>query len=221
MKIVVLAGGLGTRLGELTRNVPKPMIDIGGRPYLERVVDAFAKRGLREFVMLTGHLAEVIENHFGDGSRFGVRIDYSRERELLGTGGAIREARHLIGDRFVLTFGDVYREFDYDRFVRDHEEPCTAVYARRDVGNMEIDGNVVVRYDKRAPELPYIDAGFSHMPGWTIDLLPPTGACSFEEIVFTHLIAERKLTCEVVDQNFCDIGTPEELGHTRAMLERS
>jgi len=221
VKVVILAGGLGTRLGELTRNVPKPMIEIGGRPYLERVVESFAKRGLRDFVMLTGHLAEVIESHFGDGSRFGIHIDYSRERELLGTGGAIREARHLIGDRFILTFGDVYREFDYDRFVAEHREPSTAVYPKRTVGNMEIDGNVVVRYDKRAPELPYIDAGFSHMPAETIDMLPAHGACSFEEIVFTRLIAERRLTCEIVDQNFCDIGTADELARTRAMLEPS
>jgi NDP-sugar pyrophosphorylase family protein len=221
MKVVILAGGLGTRLGELTRDVPKPMIEIAGRPYLEFVVQSFAKRGLRDFVMLIGHRADVIENHFGDGTHFGIRVAYSRERELLGTGGAIREARHLIGDRFVLTFGDVYREFDYDRFVREHSEPCTAVYPKRTAGNMEIDGNLVLRYDKRAPELPWIDAGFSHMPAETIDMLPPSGACSFEEIVFTRLIAERRLTCERVDQNFCDIGTPEELERTRAMLERS
>lgn len=219
MKIVILAGGFGTRLGELTRDIPKPMLAIGGRPYLERVVESFARRELRDFVMLTGHHAHVIENHFGDGSRFGVSIEYSRESEPLGTGGAVRDARHLIGDRFILTFGDVYREFDYDRFVREHREPCTAVYPKRTAGNMRIEGNLVMRYDKRAPELPYIDAGFSHMPAETIDFLPKSGPCSFEEIVFTRLIAERKLTCEVIDDHFCDIGTLDELARTRAMLE--
>jgi NDP-sugar pyrophosphorylase family protein len=219
MKVAILAGGLGTRLGDVTRDIPKPMIAIGGRPYLERVVESFAKRGLRDFVMLTGHLAEVIERHFGDGTRFGVRIDYSRERELLGTGGAIREARALLGDRFVMTYGDVLREHDYDRFVAQHREPCVAVYPRRTVGNTAIDGDLVVRFDKRAPELPYIDAGFSHMPASVIDLLPPRGACSFEETVFPQLAARRELTCEIVDLNFCDIGTPEELARTRAMLE--
>ena len=221
LKVAILAGGLGTRLGELTRNVPKPMIEIGGRPYLERVVESFAKRGLRDIVMLTGYLSEVIERHFGEGSRFGITVAYRRESEPLGTGGAIRDARDLLGDRFLMTFGDVYREFDYDRFVREHHEPATAVYPRRTAGNMEVEGNLVTRYDKRAPELPYIDAGFSHMPAETIDLLPASGPCSFEEIVFPRLIAERKLTCEIVDVNFCDIGTPDELERTRVMLERS
>ena len=79
MKVAVLCGGFGTRLGELTRDLPKPMLPIGGRPYLERVLESFADCGLREFVLLTGHLAEVIESHFADGARFGYTIQYSRE----------------------------------------------------------------------------------------------------------------------------------------------
>ncbi|HEX7681733.1 MAG TPA: sugar phosphate nucleotidyltransferase, partial [Thermoanaerobaculia bacterium] len=98
--VAILAGGFGTRLGDLTRGLPKPMIPIGGRPYLERVIESFARCNLRDIVLLTGHRAEVIEEHFGDGARFGVRIAYSRETEPLGTGGAIREARALLGERF-------------------------------------------------------------------------------------------------------------------------
>lgn len=217
--VAILAGGLGTRLGALTRGLPKPMIEIGGRPYLERVVDSFARCGLREIVLLTGYRSDVIEQHFGDGARFGVSIRYSRESEPLGTGGALRDARPLLGERFLLTYGDVLRAFDYDRFVREHAEPCLAVYPKRTHGNAAIDGNRVVRFDKQAPELPYIDAGFCHMPAAVLDLLPRSGACSFEEIVFPRLVAEGRLTCEVLDTNFCDIGTPEELARTREMLE--
>ena len=207
MKVAILCGGLGTRLGALTHGLPKPMIEIAGRPYLEYVVDSF--RGF-DVVLLTGHRSEVIEAHFGD------RVAYSREREPLGTGGALRQARALLGDRFLVTYGDVLRRFDYDRFVREHREPCLAVYPRQTVGNAEIDGNRVVRFDKRA-DLPYIDAGFCVMPSEVIDWLPERG--SFEEVVFPRLVAERRLTCEVVDLSFCDIGTPEELARTRAMLE--
>jgi mannose-1-phosphate guanylyltransferase len=217
--VAILAGGLGTRLGAIAAGLPKPMIEIGGRPYLERVVESFGRRGLRDLVLLTGYRSEVIEAHFGDGARFGVRIVYSREAEPLGTGGAVREARALLGERFLLTYGDVLRAFDYDRFVREHREPCVAVYPRRTHGNIDIDGNRVVRFDKGAPELPYIDAGFCHMPAEVLDFLPAHGACSFEESVFPRLAAEGRLTCEVLDMNFCDIGTPEELARTRAMLE--
>jgi NDP-sugar pyrophosphorylase family protein len=190
------------------------MIPINGRPYLERVIESFARCGLRDIVLLTGYRAEVVEEHFGDGARFGVRMLYSRETEPLGTGGAIREARSLLGQRFVMAYGDVLRYFDYDRFVKAHDEPCLAVYPRRDIGNAEVAGGRIVRFDKRAPELPYIDAGFSLMPADVIDLLPPSGACSFEETIFPRLAAERRLACEIVDLEFFDIGTPEELERT-------
>lgn len=221
MKVAVLCGGLGTRLGDLTRDVPKPMLPIAGRPYLERVLESFAERGLRDFVLLTGHLAEVIENHFGDGARFGYTIQYSREAEPLGTGGALRDARALLGDRFILTFGDVLRRFEYDRFVQQHIGNCLAVYPRLTIGNADVAEGFVARFDKRAPELPYLDAGFSVMLPSTIDLLPETGPCSFEEIVYANLAEHGGLEAEVVDHDFCDIGTPDELARTRAALETS
>jgi NDP-sugar pyrophosphorylase family protein len=218
VKVAILAGGLGTRLGALTRDLPKPMIPIAGRPFLEFVIDSFRQRGLKQIVLLTGHRGEIIEKHFGDGRKFGVAIAYRREQKPLGTGGAIRDARHLLGDRFLLTYGDVLRRFDYDRFVREHPEPCLAVYERISVGNTEIESGRVVRFDKSAPDLPYIDAGFSVMPADVIDLLPKKGACSFEEVVYGRLALERRLSCEIVDHNFCEIGTPAELERARATL---
>src|SRR3954467_6674447 len=217
--VAILAGGFGTRLGALAQGLPKPMIPINGRPYLERVIDSFARCGLRDIVLLTGYRADVIEEHFGSGETFGVSITYSRETEPLGTGGAIREARALLGERFVMTYGDVLRYFDYDRFVGVHDEPCVAVYPRRTTGNIEVEGDCVVRFDKKA-DLPYVDAGFSIMPLSVIDLLPEHGACSFEEVIFPVLAAERRLAAEIVDLDFYDIGTPDELARTRAKLEK-
>jgi len=217
--VAVLCGGFGTRLGELTRDVPKPMIEIGGRPYLERVIESFAERGFYDFVLLTGYRGEVIEEHFGVGERFGVRIRYSHEHEPLGTGGAIREARSLLCERFLMTYADVLRRFDYDRFVQQHRGHCLAVYPRILTGNVDLEGGRVVRFDKRAPELPYIDAGFSVMQASAIDILPPAGPCSFEEIVFSGLAQHGELEGEVVNRDFFDIGTPEELARTRDTLE--
>lgn len=219
VQVAVLCGGFGTRLGELTREIPKPMIEIAGRPYLEFVLESFADCGLREFVLLTGFRHAVIEQHFGDGSRFGFRIAYSRESEPLGTGGALRDARALLGSRFLLTFGDVLRRFDYDRFVQQHAGNCLAVYPRLSSGNVDASEGFVVRFDKRAPELPYVDAGFSVMRTESLDLLPSVGACSFEEIVYSGLAVHGQLACEIVDHDFYDIGVPEELARTRAALE--
>ena len=212
MKVVILTGGLGTRLGGAAEGLPKPMVPIGGRPFLELVIESFAARGFHDFVLLTGYKGDLIEKHFGP------RLQYSREPAPLGTGGAIRDARHLLGDRFLLTYGDVLRRFDYDRFVRAHDEPCLAVYRRISVGNTDIDGDRVIRFDKSALELPYIDAGFSLMDASAIDLLPRSGACSFEEVVFPALAKGRRLACEIVDHHFYEIGTPEELERTRRDL---
>jgi mannose-1-phosphate guanylyltransferase len=219
LKVVILAGGLGTRLGALARGLPKPMIMVAGRPYLEFIIDSFASRGLKEFVLLVGHHADVIEAHFLHGDPFGVRIEYSREKDLLGTGGAIREASHLIGDRFLLTYGDVLRRFDYDRFVDEHPDNCLAIYPRISEGNTDAASGVVTRFDKSAKDLPYVDAGFSVMRREVIDLLPPQGACSFEQEVYSTLAARRELEAEIVNHEFFDIGTPDELRKTRADLE--
>lgn len=219
MKVAILCGGLGTRLGELTRDVPKPMIPIGGRPYLERVVESFRNRGFNELVMLAGYLPDVIASHFGDGSRFDVSVEYSVETTPLGTGGALREARALLSERFILTFGDVLRYFHYDHFVSAHDGNCLAVYPRLTTGNAELDGGRVMRFDKHAESLPYVDAGFAVMDRNTIDLLPTQGSCSFEEIVYPSLAMRGELEAEVVDHDFFDIGTPAELAKTRAALE--
>ncbi len=218
MKVAILAGGLGTRLGDLTRDVPKPMIEIGGHPFLEYVVDSFAFRGLREFVFLTGHRSDAIEEHFGDGTRFGVTIEYSREKDPVGTGGAVREARPLLGDRFILTYSDVLRRFDYDRFVWERQGNCLAVYPRRTEGNTAISGGRITRFDKNASDLPFVDAGFAVLKSEVIDLLPE-GRSSLEQIVYRHLAERGELESEVVNYDFYDIGTPAELARTRAALE--
>ena len=226
MKVVILAGGLGTRLGALARGLPKPMVSVAGRPFLEWVLDSFTSSGFKEFLLLVGHHADVIESHFGRG-RGGVRIEYSRERELLGTGGAVRDASHLLSDRFILTYGDVLRRIDYDRFVNAHAKPCLAAYPYAselttiDAGNVDVHEGMVTRFAKGKPELrlPYVDAGFSLMEKSAVELLPNYGKCSFEEVVFPALAKRGELEAEIVDRDFFDIGNPADLAHTRAVLE--
>lgn len=216
--VAILCGGLGTRLGALTSDVPKPMLAIGGRPFLERVLESFAVCGLRDFVLLTGYRSDVIESHFGDGSRFGMSIRYSVEREPLGTGGAVREARAMLGRRFILTYGDVLRRYAYDRFVRAHAANCLAVYPRVTAGNTAVEENRVLRFDKAATDLPFVDAGFSLLDVAALELLPE-GRSSLEQVVYGTLAARGELEAEIVDHDFFDIGTPDELGRTRAALE--
>src|SRR6188768_681550 len=116
MQAVVLAGGLGTRLGEMTRDRPKALLSIAGRPFLAWLVEALARSGYRKLVLCIGHYGQKIVEFLGDGGSFGLDVSYSEDGQpLLGTGGAIRRAleRQLLAESFLVTYGDSYLPFDY------------------------------------------------------------------------------------------------------------
>src|SRR5215469_6218472 len=105
-QIVILAGGRGTRLGEHARNIPKPMVTIGGLPNLEHQVMLAKRYGFTNVLLLVSHLADRIRAYFGDGRQFGVDISYSIEEPPLGTAGALRHAGSHLDERFLLLYGD-------------------------------------------------------------------------------------------------------------------
>lgn len=121
---VIQAGGRGTRMRELTGDrIPKPMLPLNGKPVLQWQIEGLAEYGIREFVVITGHLGGKIREYFGDGSRLDVRIRYIEETEPLGSAGALSRLRDMeIGPWFLLVFGDVVFSLDWDRMLRFHEE---------------------------------------------------------------------------------------------------
>jgi len=130
MQVVILAGGLGTRLWPMTKSVPKPMVPVGGEPYLAHQLRFLRGQGYSDVVILTGYLGEQIEDYFGDGSAVGMRIQYSREPGPLGTGGALRNASELLGDAFLLIYGDSFLPIEYGILERRlAETQATAVVA--------------------------------------------------------------------------------------------
>ncbi len=114
MKAFILAAGYGTRMRPLTDSTPKPLLKAAGKPLIEYHIERLAAAGIRQIVINTAYLGDQIEAALGDGARFGVRIDYSREGEPLETGGAIVFARELLGDEpFLLVNGDIYCEYPF------------------------------------------------------------------------------------------------------------
>ena len=108
MKAVILAAGKGTRMGELTTELPKPMLPVHGRPILQHIIEGLRAAGVTEFCIITGWKAEVVEAYFGDGSRWGVKISYARQLVQDGTGKAPELAKSFVGDSpFFLTYGDI------------------------------------------------------------------------------------------------------------------
>ena len=117
MQLVIIAGGKGTRLLALTGGLPKPMVDIGGKPLLEHQILLARRYGIKDILLLTGFGADSIENYFGDGSGWDLRIRYSREREPLGTGGALLDAFDKLADKFIVMYGDTMLNVALDRLA--------------------------------------------------------------------------------------------------------
>ena len=120
MKTVIMAGGKGTRIASVNANVPKPMIDLAGKPVLEHTIECLRSQGFDDVIMTVSHMADVIMNHFGDGKNFGVKIEYYVEDKPLGNAGALFRIRDKLGDRFLLLNADVIFDVDLNRFAEYH-----------------------------------------------------------------------------------------------------
>jgi NDP-sugar pyrophosphorylase family protein len=223
MQAVILAGGLGTRLRPVTQEIPKPMVRVNGVPYLEHQLRLLAKQGIRSVVLLTGYLGDQIEEYFGDGQRLGMKISYSREETPLGTGGALRMARALLHERFLLIYGDSLLPMNYetvlDRLTQSGATGLVVVYDNR-YGDTSVANNIaldrngfVARYEKRVPadpSLTHVEAGVLAFRREVVDLIPE-GVVSLEQQVFPALIARSALIGLETRERFYDIGTPERL----------
>lgn len=120
MKVVILAGGKGTRLKEYTNDIPKPMIKVLGKTILEYQFENLKKFGLKDIILCIGHLGEKIKEYYGDGKKFGVNIEYALEQSPVGTGGALNYIKDLIYDDFILLFGDIMLDIDWNKFIEFH-----------------------------------------------------------------------------------------------------
>ncbi|EMI17651.1 Nucleotidyl transferase family protein [Rhodopirellula maiorica SM1] len=223
MQAVILAGGLGTRLWPLTKTVPKPMVPIAGTPYLEHQLRLLQQQSITDIVLLTGYLSEQIEEHFGDGSRFGISIAYSKETTPLGTGGALRQAAPLLQESFLVIYGDSYLPIQYaevlDTLANTSATGAVTVYDNQseDTGvtnNIALDdGDFITKYKKDAPDDPllqYVEAGVLAFKRSVLQRIPE-GQVSLEQQIFPLLISERGLVGHITQERFYDIGTPERL----------
>lgn len=121
MKIVIMAGGKGTRISSLYSDIPKPMIDLNNKPVLEHQIDFFKSYGYRDFIIVTGHLGHIIHEYFKDGSFLGINIEYYHEQYPLGTAGALKKIKPQLNDDFILVNGDIIFDFDLERFINFHK----------------------------------------------------------------------------------------------------
>ena len=228
--VLVLAGGLGTRLRPLTETVPKVLVPTLGRPFLEHLLDDIARQGLTRFVVSVGYLAEHIEAHLGDGADLGYRVQYVRERSPLGTGGAIVRALPLLGDTFVVVNGDTLLELDLAALLSHHKELGEAVTMaaahvpdRGRYGALKLERGRVVGFEEKRPGAGpgWINGGVMAMERALFDGAPE-GAFSLERDWLPHKLG--RIAAFKTEGFFVDMGTHETLetldGELRGYLDK-
>jgi histidinol-phosphate phosphatase family protein len=166
--VAILAGGLATRLRPLTETIPKSLVPVNGRPFIEHQLELLRACGIRRAVLCAGFLGDQIVDYVGNGARFGIEVQYSSEGErLLGTGGAIQQALPLLGERFFVLYGDSYLRCDYgaifEAFCRSSRQALMTVFRNDDqwdMSNVEYSGGCIRAYSKRerTPQMHYIAA---------------------------------------------------------------
>jgi NDP-sugar pyrophosphorylase family protein len=195
MKAVILAGGFGKRLKPLTDKRPKPMIEVLNVPIIEWQVRWLRKFGIKEFVMCVGYMREQILGHIGDGSRFGIKVEYSVEEEPLGTGGALKNAQELLvgHDSFFMLNGDILTELDPTKLQVSGSQAIALVPLRSPFGVVELDGNSKVLRFVEKPEIPdrWINAGVYLFTQEVFRYLPENG--NIEVTALPALAKEGKL----------------------------
>lgn len=220
MQAILLAGGLGTRLRSVVNDRPKPMALIGKKPFMEYVVHELTRYGIDKIIFAVGYKGSMVENYFGDGSRFGVKVSYAYEEELLGTAGAIKNAGRLVTDEFFFVLNaDTFYQMDYSRLlrVREKENLEMALVLRQvaDVsryGEAVLEGSRLSGFNEKTKEAkPGTINGGVYLMNRTLLAAIPDGKVSLEnEMIPRWMKEKRRLGGFVNDGYFIDIGIPED-----------
>lgn len=229
LPVALLAGGLATRLRPITEKVPKLLVEVAGEPFFSHQLRLLKKQGLTRIVLCVGYLGEKIVDLYGDGSKWGVKIEYSFDGpKLLGTGGALIQALPKLGDAFYILYGDSYLPIDYlavgDSFLRSGKQGLMTVFEnheRYDASNVwYADGEIRV-YDKKnkVPEMHHIDYGLGLLKAEALARYPRNEVVDLAD-VYKQLVAERQLAGFEVPERFYEIGSHAGLEELNQLLAK-
>ncbi|WP_048148992.1 sugar phosphate nucleotidyltransferase [Methanolacinia paynteri] len=216
MQVAILAGGLATRLRPKTDKIPKSMILINGKPFLEYQITFLKEGGFSDFVICSGYLSEQIEDYFGDGKKFGVNIQYSNDGDkLLGTGGALKNAEKLLNDEFFVIYGDSYVSLDFknanSHFKKSGKLVLMTVYKNDnlyDISNIAVENGIVIKYDKKnnSKDLVYIDYGVLIFNKKVLEKIPANQSYPLENLII-NLIEDQEVCAYETKERFYEIGS--------------
>ena len=234
-RAMVLAAGRGTRLAPLTDSTPKPLVPVAGRPFLEHILDSLRAGGIREVVLNLHHLGRRIEEHLGDGGRFGLRVRYSWENPILDTGGGIKQAEPLLaGEPFVVLNGDSLLELRLGEVVERHRErgAIATMVVRPDpdaerYGLVELDGDDRVRRitgqppGASGPLRPFMFPGMQIFEPAIFDWMDAGVAFGVTRVTYPRLLkAGAPVQGFVTSARWVNIDTPGALAAAESELRR-
>lgn len=200
-----------------TLTLPKSMLEVAGRPFIDWQLEALARSGFARVTLCIGHLGEQLRERVGDGTAFGLAVDYSEDGPtLLGTAGALRRALHLLEPTFLVTYGDSYLPFDYSAPLRDLDQHPEALgtmsvfenRGRWDASNTRVEGERVVSYEKGAtsPDVTFIDYGAVALRREVVSALPEGAALGLDGVQ-ADLARRGRLRALVARERFFEIGS--------------
>ncbi len=222
--VFILCGGLGTRLRSVTGEAPKVMAEVGGKPFLDVVIEYLKQQGFQRVILCTGYQASVIEEYYRKNF-FGLSIEFSREQEPLGTGGALKNVQTFIqSDLFFVLNGDSFCPVDFKNFLNFHKDKQTLatlsvsrVDESKKFGGVALDEtNKITGFHEKEEgnNYPYVNAGVYCLSRNIFSLMPEEKKFSLEYDFFPKMVKEN-IYGFFVEKSFFDIGTPERLKKAR------
>ena len=227
LPVVVLAGGLATRLYPVTRTIPKALIEVAGQPFIDHQLALLKEKGVVQIILCIGNFGNLIEMHVGDGSHYSLDVRYSYDGDvLLGTGGAIKKASRLLPDAFMILYGDSYLDIDIEpimqRFYASNLPVLMTVYRNRnafDTSNIIVNNEKVIRYDKtvRDPAMEYIDYGLIVIHKIVFEPYPPDEPFDLS-LVLSRMAAAGMVAAFEVEKRFYEIGSVQGIKETEEFI---
>jgi NDP-sugar pyrophosphorylase family protein len=228
--VALLAGGLATRLRPITATLPKAMVEVAGRPFIDPQLALLRRNGIRRVVLCLGYLGQQVQEYLGDGAALDMELRYSFDGErLLGTGGALLRAAPLLGEVFWVLYGDSYLDIDYRAvlgcFAKTSAQGLMTVLHngnRWDRSNVIFRDGRLIQYDKhtQTPEMTYIDYGAALVRSIALARIPSDQPYDLAD-VYRALVAEQQMIGYEVTQRFYEIGSHAGLAETEAFLRRA
>lgn len=216
--MVIMAGGMGTRLRPHTDNCPKPLVQVAGKPMLEHIIEHAQADGFSHFVLAIYHLGYMIEEYFGDGQRLGVHIDYLREQSPLGTAGALSLLNPLPTSPFVVTNGDIITDISYGELLDFHNRhKAAATMAVRvhewqhPFGVVQTQGVDIVGFEEKPIARTYINAGVYALEPSVLKELSACGRCDMPDLFERVQAVSQRTVAYPMHEPWLDVGRPDDL----------